>query len=271
MRTDNAGADVFDGRAAAWASWQGEPWGRLRYELVAHTLTRALAHRAGRLRVIDVGGGDGADSLPLARAGHEVLVLDHAAELLQAADEAAAAAGLSQSVRTICADLDDLDRVRLDGAGLAGAFDVVLCHNVVHYRADLEGTLTQLVRLLRAAGVISVMAPNPAMDVLAAAVRRTDPREALAVLDAETVHGRTFDHPMRRVEAATVEAALQRAGCEVEHRFGIRCVMDLIVDDELKRDPGFYDRMRELEVALCEREPYWRSARFWQLTARRTS
>lgn len=204
-------------------------------------------------------------------AGHEVVILDCAEQLLEAADALAAAACASGSVRTVRADLDDLEQVRIDGAGLAGGFGVVLCHNVVQYRADPAATVARLVELLRPAGMVSVMAPNPAMDVLLAAVRRTDPQEALAVLDAETVHGRTFDPPMRRVEASTVEAALLWAGCAVEHRFGIRCVMDLLSDDDLKRDPAFYARLAELERAVCEREPYWRTARFWQLTARRAS
>ena len=112
------------------------------------------------------------------------------------------------------------------------------------------------------------MAPNPAMDVLSAAVRRTDPNAALAVLDAPTVDSVTFGHPMRRIEASTAEDAPIAAGCTVEHRFGIRCAMDLIADD-LKQDPAFYGRLLQLKLALCEREPYWRAARFWQLTARR--
>jgi S-adenosylmethionine-dependent methyltransferase len=44
--------------------------------------------------------------------------------------------------------------------------------------------------------------------------------------------------------------------------------MDLIADDERKADPDFFERLLELELLLCEREPYWRTARFWQLTAR---
>ncbi|GAA4965103.1 tRNA uridine 5-oxyacetic acid(34) methyltransferase CmoM [Kineococcus glutinatus] len=260
---------MFGGRTEQWAAWQAEPWGRLRYAVAAHTTSRALAGLSGPLRIVDVGGGDGADSLPLARAGHDVTILNFSGPLLHAASAAAEAAGVGHRVRTVCADLDDLAALHLDGQAFTGSFDAVLCHNVVHHRPDVPATVTDLVALLRPGGVVSVMAPNPAMDVLAAAVRRADPEAALDVLDADTVHSRTFDHPMRRVEAATVEVALQAAGCVVEHHFGIRCVMDLIADDDLKRDPAFYERLERLELALCEREPYRRTARFWQLTARR--
>jgi S-adenosylmethionine-dependent methyltransferase len=216
--------------------------------------------------VIDVGGGDGSDSLPMAEDGHDVTVLDFAPELLEQAERAAESRAVADRVRVVRADLDDL----VAGAGEhLGTFDVVLCHNVLHYRADVPATVGWLAGQVRPGGVLSVMAPNPAMDVLSAAVRRQDPVGALAVLDSPTVHSETFDHPMRRLEAADVEQALSDAGCTVERRFGIRCVMDLIADDGRKSEPGFYRQLLELELLLCGREPYWRTARFWQLTARR--
>lgn len=260
----DAGAEVFGERSAEWARWQGSPWGRLRYAVVRETTARAVAALPGRLRVVDVGGGDGADSLPLAEQGHEVTVLDVAPELLARARRAAELRGVSADVHVVHADLDDLVP---SGPPLAD-FDVVLCHNVLHYRADVPATVRFLTALARPGGVVSVMAPNPAMDVLSAAVRRMDPVGARAVLDSPTVHGETFDHEMRRLEPADVEQALAEAGCTIEHRFGIRCVMDLVADDDRKAEPTFYEQLLELELLLCDREPYLRTARFWQLCAR---
>lgn len=269
MPHSGAGAGTFGDRADAWSSWQASPWGRLRYEVVRRTTARALADLPGPLRVLDVGGADGADSLPLAVEGHEVTILDFAPKLLERAVQAADTEGAADRVRTICTDLDRLLGNEDADAPAPATFDVVLCHNVLNYRADVPATVRLLVRLVRPGGVVSVMAPNPAMDVLAAAVRRLDLKSAGQVLDSPTVRGATFDHEMRRLEAAEVADALTDAGCVVEHTFGIRCLMDLIADDERKADPEFYAGLVELELRLCEREPYWRTARFWQLTARR--
>ncbi len=269
MPDESAGAGGFDSRTDAWAAWQSAPWGRLRYSVVQATIARSLAGLSGTLRVIDVGGGDGFDSLPLARAGHDVTILDFSRPLLDAAMNAARDAGLSDRASAVHADIDDLAGLELSGQPVAGSFDVVLCHNVLHYRTDVAATVATLVSLVRPSGVISLMAPNPAMDVLSAAVRRHDLSAALDVLDAESVHSETFDHPMRRLESSTVELALAAAGCVVEHRFGIRCVMDLIANDPLKREPDFFRQLEALELLLCEREPYWRTARFWQLTGHR--
>jgi S-adenosylmethionine-dependent methyltransferase len=82
-------------------------------------------------------------------------------------------------------------------------------------------------------------------------------------------HSVTFDHEMRRLEADMVEETLVACGCEVTHRFGIRCVSDLIADDDLKSDPAFAADLERLELELCDREPYLRVGKFWQLVARR--
>ena len=245
--------DVFGDRAAQWERWQAEPWGRVRYAVVADVLRRTLTGTG--LRVLDVGGGDGRDGVPLAADGHGVTVLDRSPDLL----DRAAAHGFATRVADLLDDLPDL----------LGAFDVVLCHNVLHHLHDVDAAVRRLAAFLAPGGVLSVMAPTPAMDVLAAAVRRLDPAEALAVLDSPTVHGRTFDHPVNRLESSVVEEALRGGGLSVTGRYGVRCVTDLVADDERERDPEFFARLLDLELALCDREPYRRLGRFWLLTARR--
>jgi SAM-dependent methyltransferase len=157
------GADVFGDRSDASTTWQGSPWGRLRYSIAHRTTARAVADLPGPLRVLDVGGGDGADSLPLAE-GHQVTVLDFAPELLERAVQAAVAEGVADRVRTVCADLDGFLSNDHADALAPTAFDVVLCHNVLHYRADVPATVRLLVGRVRPGGVVSVMAPNPVMD-----------------------------------------------------------------------------------------------------------
>ncbi|GAA5127398.1 class I SAM-dependent methyltransferase [Haloechinothrix salitolerans] len=252
----------------AWVEWQEAPWGRLRYRLVSHTLSYALRGLGARCRVLDIGGGDGADSVPLAAHGHDVTVLDKSEELLARAAERTGGR-LAGRVRTVRADLDELAgreplvAMRDVGAG----YDLVLCHNVLQYRPDLAGTVNTVVRAARPGGVVSLLSPNPAMDVLTTAVRRCDPANAADLLDAETVRSVTFERDMLRVDADDVARALAASACVVTHRFGIRCVTDLIADDERKRDPAFFAELERLELALCEREPFVRMARYWQLLA----
>ncbi|MBA3417205.1 MAG: methyltransferase domain-containing protein [Geodermatophilaceae bacterium] len=251
-------SETFDSHLRSWHAWQRSPWGRLRYRTVENTLLRSLPDCP--LRILDVGGGDGTDAIALARAGHDVTVLDFSEPLLGAARNAAQLAGVAGRVHTVHADLDDVP-----GAD----FDAVLCHNLLQYRTDPVGSVAQLVALTRVGGVLSLIAGNPASDVLAAAVRRLDLSEALELLDAATARTVTFDHDVRRLEASDIATALEANGCHVLHRFGIRCIADFITDDELKADPEFYARLEQLELAVCDREPFVHTARMWQLVAAR--
>jgi S-adenosylmethionine-dependent methyltransferase len=259
---------AFDRAAGDWLAWQRTPWARVYYALVRHVLS-ALPVVAGRsLDVLDVGGANGVDSLPLLEAGHRVTLLDSSSVLLAEAVAAAGRSGLDRDrLRVEHRDLDDLRPLPApdDPAG----WDLVLCHNVLHYRDDPAELVGRLVAATRPGGVLSLIAPNPAMDVLAAAIRDRDPRQGLEMLDAPGRRSVTVGEMMHRLERADVEAAVRAAGATVTDRFGLRTVIDLVTDDDLKHDPEWLRAATELELALCSRDPYRDVARFWHLVCRK--
>ena len=255
------GTDLFADRLAEWDAYAATPWGRLRYALVEHTLGRVVAGRSG-LRVLDVGGGDGRDALPLAVAGHDVTVADPSTALLTRAGIAASDAH--------CADRVTLVDTGVDGLADAGLteFDLVLCHNVLQYCPEPRRAVGAVVATAASGGLISLLCPNPAAETLVAAIRGGDPAEVLADLDASTARSHVAGRDVARVPVETGEQALTGAGCELVARFGIRCVTDLVPDDDRKADPDYFARLEQLELALCAREPFLRTARFWQLVGR---
>jgi S-adenosylmethionine-dependent methyltransferase len=261
--TGDAPSDVFNARQREWRAWQNSPWGRLRYSVVRETLSRVCADLGdGPLRVLDVGGANGGDALPLAARGHEVTVLDYSSSMLDEARDDARALGVGDRLHTIHAGIDDIADQELTG------FDLVLCHNVLQYRENLAASLAMVVSAAAPGGAVSLIGVNPASDVLSAAVRREDPVAALELLDAESLPNATFGHEVRAIDAGQTEVALTAAGCQVFARFGIRCVTDYIVNDARKSDPAFYADLERLELALCDREPFIGTARMWQLVAR---
>lgn len=263
--TDRPRSDLFDSNLEAWQQWQQSPWGRVRYAVVAETLRRTCAAIGpGPLRVLDVGGGDGGDALPLTEAGHDVTILDFSEPLLARAKAAAAERGVAARLTTACVDLAELPSLDL------GTFDVVVCHNVVQYQAGTTPLVQQLAATLSPGGALSLMSPNPASEVLAAVIRRGDIREATELLTAETARTQTFDHDVRRVSAEEAETALRGCGFANVTRYGIRCVTDYIVDDARKHEADFYADLERFELELCDREPFIRTARLWQLVARRS-
>src|SRR5262249_39743335 len=79
--------------------------GRVREEIVRRHLLEVLLHRAARrLRVVDIGCGDGRDAIWLAEQGHEVLALDLAERMVEVAQEAVASADMAERVEVLLGD-----------------------------------------------------------------------------------------------------------------------------------------------------------------------
>jgi S-adenosylmethionine-dependent methyltransferase len=253
-------SDVFSERLAAWRSYTRTPWGRIRYAVVAETLRREATRLGPGLRVLDVGGGDGMDALPLASAGHHVTILDQSRAWLDEAVRRAAAADVSASVAVVEGDLA--------AAPDLGTFDLVLCHFVLQYRPAGLDDLVTLASYVGPGGCLSLMVPNPAAMVLRQLVTQ-GPAAALVELDAGSQHAVLFDHAVRKVPSAELEEGLASVGLPVVRRYGARTANDLLTDDDLKNDPAYFDDLLRLELALCDQEPYVRVAGMYQLIATR--
>lgn len=254
----------FDASADAWRAWRESPWGRLRYSVAEFNLRRTIAQLDGpALRVLDLGGGDGGDALPLLRDGRRVTVVDSAAGMLAGARERARRAGLEGELRTVEADVRALPETVT-----AERFDVVLCHNVLQYVDDPGAVVRDAASLVRGGGVLSVMAVNRYARPLSLAVRSLDPAAALEAMEARTVQGVTFGAELTLFTAEEITALMSGAGCtEIEH-CGIRCVNDHIADDGRKHDPDFFAALERLERAMTNRHPYPHTAKLFQLVAR---
>lgn len=256
--------EVFDQRIAQWRAYKAAPWGRLRFLIVAHTLSKSIARLGGgSWRILDAGGGDGGDALPLAVAGHSVTVLDPSVPMLEALKQDAADAGVADRIANVKGDIDSIAALDLRD------FDLVICHFVLQYLDDLDGPLSRLVSAVRPGGYLSLIAPNRPGEVLARAARGVDPAAAFDLLDIESNRTLTFDHAVRRIDAETALDALERAGCKAVARFGGRIINDLLPDSAPKDDPAFFANLLRLEHAVCDREPYLRAGMFWQLLARK--
>jgi S-adenosylmethionine-dependent methyltransferase len=257
-------SDSFDEKLEQWRAWCDAPWGRLRFTVVRETLrrqTEELGGGAGGLRVLDVGGGDGRDAVPLAAAGHHVTIVDPAPGWLAEARHRSELAGVADRVRTVEGSIDDLSSV---GDG----FDLVLCHFVLHYRAGDAGDVARLVDTVRPGGRVSVMAPNPDARVIMR-LTREGPAAALAELASDVYDSATFATAGRKVTAEEIVAELEEAGLEVVGRYAARVANDYLTDDAAKQDPAYYEALERLELALCDREPFVRLGGLWQVVAAR--
>jgi S-adenosylmethionine-dependent methyltransferase len=247
--------DLFSEKLATWREYTETPWARIRYAVVEEVLRRQTGVLGERIRVLDVGGGDGMDALPLALAGHDVTVVDPSEAWLAEAGRRAAEQGVA--LTTLQAGLDDLD-------SLAGGWDLVLCHFVLRYRPASSTDIARLARRVRLGGRLSVMDANPDGRVLRELLL-AGPAAASDELhsDSATVH--TFETQVRKVSTAEVRSSALAAGLVDRGIFGNRIANDLLLDNNPKFDPEFFDELLRLELELCDRAPFHQIGAAWQL------
>ncbi|MFF4247227.1 class I SAM-dependent methyltransferase [Streptomyces sp. NPDC001822] len=206
----------------------------VRQELVARQLDEQIAGRfpvGQRLRVLDVGMGQGTQALRLARAGHSVTGLESDAEMLRSARESLA--GEPEGIR---------ERVRLiEGDGrdtgvhfLPGSFDVVLCHGVLMYVPEPDPMLAGLARMLAPGGLLSLLVRNA--DALAMRPGTAgDFGAALAAFDTDTYTNR-LGLEVRADRLGTLRDTLAGIAAPLHAWYGVRVFTDNV--DNAAELPG---------------------------------
>ncbi|WNM34616.1 methyltransferase domain-containing protein [Streptomyces sp. Li-HN-5-11] len=178
-----------------------------------------------RLRVLDVGMGQGTQALRLARAGHKVTGLERDQKMISAAREALAAEpeGIRERMRIVEGDGQDTG-VHF----LPGSFDVVLCHGVLMYVEDPDSLLAGLARMLAPGGLLSLLVRNG--DALAMRPGLYgDWAGALASFDT-TAYRNRLGLDVRADRLAELTATLAGIGAPLHAWYGVRIFTDAAAD-----------------------------------------
>ncbi|UGY90962.1 methyltransferase domain-containing protein [Streptomyces gobiensis] len=237
-----------------WLSGIGTLREAVRQTLVARQLDEQISARfpvGQRLRVLDVGLGQGTQALRLARLGHEVTGLDSDPEMLKAAREALAEepAGIRERVRLRSGDGRDT------GAHfLPGSFDVVLCHGVLMYTDEPGPMLAGLGRMLAPGGLLSLLVRNAdALAMRPGLVGQWD--TALAAFDDPAYTNRLGVRARAdRLDALT--ASLAGIGAPLRQWYGVRVFTDQAPDGAAVPEGADWDRLLAAEERAGKTDPY---------------
>ncbi|MGW7549367.1 class I SAM-dependent methyltransferase [Streptomyces sp. NPDC054770] len=179
-----------------------------------------------RLRVLDVGMGQGTQALRLARAGHQVTGVEREPAMIAAAREALAGEpeGIRERVRIVEGDGRDTG-VHF----LPGSFDVVLCHGVLMYVEEPDALLAGLARMLAQGGLLSLLVRNA--DALAMRPGLSgDWAAALGAFDTVSYRNR-LGLDVRADRLTTLTGALAGIGAPLQSWYGVRVFTDTAADD----------------------------------------
>src|SRR5579884_641189 len=168
-----------------------------------------------------LGGGAGNQSIPLAREGYRVTIVDPSGAMLARARDRLAAepAEVASRVRLVQASAADA-RAALGGARFAG----VLCHGVIMYVEEPRPFVAALADLAEPGGIVSLVAKN-ARVLAARPALAGNWAEALAAFDTDRqVNGLGVDTRADTVEDLT--AMLADHGVQRIAWYGVRLFTD---------------------------------------------
>ncbi len=217
--------------------------------------------------VLDIGGGAGNQSFPLAHAGYDVTLLDPSTAMLDKARQRLERlpAEARRRITLVQADGENADEA-LEGR----RFAAVLCHGVLGYLEQPEPVVEQLCRCAAVGGIVSIMTGNAkTMAVRPALERRWD--DALAEFDTRTGIG-VLGVSGRADTVEGLSELLQNRGVEPMRWYGVWLFVDWLEFSGVELDAGDTEQVAAtaaVELEASRRDPYRQLSRVFHLVGRK--
>jgi S-adenosylmethionine-dependent methyltransferase len=247
----------------------------VRQEMISRQLDRHLG--TSPARILDVGAGQGTQSIRLARAGHQVLSVEPDPDM-----RAAFGAALDAEAVQV------RDRVRLR-AGSAGSlspvtggetYDAVLLLGVMMYLPASGPVVEELAAHVGPGGFLALAARTTTSALWRPAARQ-DWQAALAAFDEHDLaraEGRDMRYlneigaPARADSFEGLTSAADACGLELENWYGVRIAVDVEeLDPPPPSDPRELAALLDVEERLGSMDPYRQLGQLAHLILRRAA
>lgn len=217
--------------------------------------------------VLDVGGGAGHQSFPLALVGYEVTLLDSSPAMLAKARERLAM--LPQEAQRRVRFIEAAGE-RADEAVNGQQFDAVLCHGVLGYLDDPGPMVRQLCACTAEDGIVSIMTGNAKANAVRPAMEQRW-EDALASFDERTGIG-VLGVKGRADKVEEVSEMLRSGGVAEEQWYGVWLFIDWLEFGGVALDATDTARVEAtaaVELEASRRDPYRAMSRVFHVVGRK--
>ena len=255
---------AFESALPQWKQEQQALRGRIRYELSAKNLFNHLPE--GKLqRVLDAGGGNGIDSIRLAKLGHTVDLVDTSLSMLHDLQNNPEQQLLSNAVKTHSFDIREI-RKRFS----ADSFDLLLCHNVIQYSDDWEDLLVSMLQPLASGGIVSLMTRNKFAVPFDVTLDDYELDDLPVLLEEPQGKSGVFDTTISFFTARYLIDWLAQHGFTMLAHYGVYCLYNHRNVSGEYEDTVIVNKLYSLESHLGKQSPYKETARYLQIIAQKT-
>lgn len=218
-----------------------QPWGKMFYELIFRQLTLS----DGAKKILDFGAGFCITASHYSEK-NEVIAVEPNEEMRSLRVEGG-------NYTLIGEGLDYVKTIE------DSSIDVVICHNVMEYVDNKEEILSELVRVLKPGGCLSIIKHNLLGRAMGSAILADDPKTALNLLNNV---GENSMFGSREVYSNEFLTDYLSADMELAELYGIRTFFGLSSNNEIKYTDEWYDSMLELEDRASRMDEYKKVAFF---------
>ena len=216
-----------------------QPWFILAYRLYWAQLADIV--ELSNLTILDFGSGFGATANYLAEPAkyNGVIAIEPNADMMEDRDCGNPYLQINGKIEKL-KDFAD------------GYFDVIVCHNVLEFAAERADIVREFVRILKPGGILSIIKHNPCGKIIHKAVFDNNIDEALELLnggDTANTFGKIYIYDAD-------DLAKWADGLKIEKILGVRIFYALQQNNDLKYEPEWIDKMFEIEMKVCDLEPY---------------
>lgn len=274
-RADEAAASTFGYGRRLWLGRQDKVRNVVRQEMISRQLDRHLRRPPGR--VLDVGAGQGAQSIRLARGGYQVLAVEPDPDMR---------AAFVTALEGERVDVRDRITLRAASAGSLASvtggesYDAVLLLGVLMYLPASAPVIAELAAHVGADGFLA-LAARTATSALWRPAARQDWQAALAAFeehDGAQGEGRDMSYineigaPARADSLDSLVSAAASCGLELENWYGVRIAVDAEeLDPPPPPDPRELAALLDVEERLGAMDPYRQLGQLAHLILRRTA